>query len=244
MGKYILFIAVIFLTFIVQSITGFAGTVLAMPFSLMLVGYETAEPVLNIVGIVSSALVLFSCFKKVNKRELFKISAVMLIGIAVGFFFKESSFIKPQILYKILGASVIFFAVLSAYRFIKNDEPHSHGRALSAVILTLSGFVHGLFVCGGPLLVVYAGGKMRDRDEFRATLSAVWIVLNCIILAEDLSAGNISVSLLPLIAAASAVLVFAVIIGNLVYRKISRRFFLILTYALMFVSGVSLLIKK
>ena len=37
--KDILFYVVVFLTNIVQCITGFAGTVLAMPFSILLVDY-------------------------------------------------------------------------------------------------------------------------------------------------------------------------------------------------------------
>ena len=39
MMNYILFLLVILLTNIIQGITGFAGTILAMPPGLMLVGY-------------------------------------------------------------------------------------------------------------------------------------------------------------------------------------------------------------
>ena len=45
-----LFYLVILLSNIIQGITGFAGTILAMPASLRLVGMGTAVPVLNLLG--------------------------------------------------------------------------------------------------------------------------------------------------------------------------------------------------
>ena len=50
MVRNILFFVVVFLTNIIQCVTGFAGTVLAMPFSVLLVGYDTARPILNALG--------------------------------------------------------------------------------------------------------------------------------------------------------------------------------------------------
>ncbi len=49
----VLFLLVILLANIIQGITGFAGTILAMPPSLMLVGYAVAKPVLNVLGLLS-----------------------------------------------------------------------------------------------------------------------------------------------------------------------------------------------
>ena len=46
--KQFLFYIVILLANIIQGITGFAGTILAMPFSVRLVGMETAVPVLTL----------------------------------------------------------------------------------------------------------------------------------------------------------------------------------------------------
>ena len=53
MMNYILFLLVILLTNIIQGITGFAGTILAMPPGLMLVGYPVAKPVLDVLGLLS-----------------------------------------------------------------------------------------------------------------------------------------------------------------------------------------------
>ena len=81
MLKQILFLAVVFLSNVIQCVTGFAGTVLAMPPSIMLVGYTIAKPILNVLGIVASVGVVATNYKSINKKEFLKISAVMLLGI-------------------------------------------------------------------------------------------------------------------------------------------------------------------
>ncbi len=58
MLQKILFFIVILISNIVQCITGFAGTVLAMPFSILLVGYDVAKPILNIVAIAVSVIIV------------------------------------------------------------------------------------------------------------------------------------------------------------------------------------------
>lgn len=54
----VLFYVIIFLANIIQGITGFAGTILAMPFSIHLVGYAVAKPVLNVLGIIAGIYVV------------------------------------------------------------------------------------------------------------------------------------------------------------------------------------------
>ena len=48
MIKEILFVIVVFVANIVEGVTGFAGTMLAMPVSMFLVGVEEAKVVLNL----------------------------------------------------------------------------------------------------------------------------------------------------------------------------------------------------
>ena len=47
-----LFLVVLFVANTVQAITGFAGTVLAMPFSILLIGANEAKVVLGIMALV------------------------------------------------------------------------------------------------------------------------------------------------------------------------------------------------
>lgn len=243
--KELLFLVVVLLSNIIQCITGFAGTVLAMPFSIMLVGFETAKPILNVLGIVASIGVVSTDYKSLNKKEFFKIISVMLIGMLSGFIIANTASLNAGLLYKILGAVVIAFVLLGVYNeFIKkNRNEKAEYSPLIYAVLIISGLVHGIFVCGGPLLVIYANEKMKDKDEFRVTVSAVWIVLNSIIMFSDIKDGYFNSKLLILLALSVVILFLSLVIGNTVFKHLNKKVFMIITYTLMAISGLSLLLK-
>ena len=243
MLEKILFLLTVFLTNIIQCITGFAGTVLAMPFSVMLVGYDVAKPALNILGLLASVYVVITCFRHINKKELLKMTGLMLVGMAAGIYLKRFFTGNPSLLYKTLGVIVIVFAVMNAVKFYMHKDDKVLPSPVSVILLVLAGVVHGMFVCGGPLLVTYASGKIRDKDEFRGTLSAVWILLNGILFATDIYEGYFTPETIRITAISVVTLAAALVIGSLISKKMSRKVFLQLTYALMLISGVSLLIK-
>lgn len=242
------FYLVVFATNVIQCITGFAGTVLAMPFSIMLEGFNVAKPILNVLGIVASVIIVVQKRTFVDKKELGKIAGIMLAGMVPGVLIVDRFAVSAGPLYKLLGVTVIAFTVLGIvrdYRQSRGAVPR-RGRLHSAVLyglLLLAGVVHGMFVCGGPLLVVYANEKLKDSDSFRATVSAVWILLNTINLLTEMGEGQISHHTVLLLLPSTAVLLIAMLVGNLIYKRMNKKAFMALTYTLMAVSGASLLVK-
>ncbi|MBQ6118168.1 MAG: sulfite exporter TauE/SafE family protein [Clostridia bacterium] len=242
-AQNISFLVVVFLSNIIQCVTGFAGTVLAMPFSVMLVGLDTARPVLNIMGIAASVGVIARYHKDVDKKELLTILGVTLPGMLAGAFLKNAMAGYGDVLFKLLGALVILFALLNLAAFLLKKDFAEKSKAVGYAFLIAGGIVHGLFVCGGPLIVSYASVRLKENNAFRATLSAVWIVLNTILMITDAVAGSFHKDVLLLTGVCLIVLIAAIVIGNRIAAKMSRKAFLLLTYALMVVSGVSLLLK-
>ena len=175
------------MTNIIQGITGFAGTMLAMPPSVMLVGFDTAKPILNALGLLSGIYIVAANRKSVNKKEFLKIVAVMSLGMLAGF-------------------------------------------ALRSVL-------------AGRERVMYMTGKVGDKQEFRATLSACWIVLNGIILTDDIRTGLWNKNMLLLFCISAVILFAAMFIGSLLCKKMSRGLFMKITYILLIVSGALLFIK-
>lgn len=248
-GKDILFFIVVFISNVIQSITGFAGTVLAMPFSIMLVGYNSAKPILNVLGIVISLGVIGTNHKSLNKKEFQKIILIMLAGMVGGYFVTRQFDIDPGLLYKLLGVIVLVFMSIGVFNSYsekyrkKKKETNEKTSLLAYLVLVVAGVVHGMFVCGGPLLVVYASEKMKGRDEFRVTVSAVWAVLNTLILIADIRAGYFNPKLFLSLGICVAILFAALWVGNMIFRHINKKWFMIITYVLMGISGLSLLIK-
>lgn len=243
------FFIVVLAANIIQCITGFAGTVLAMPFSIMLVGFDVARPILNVLGIVASVIIVAQKRQFVNKKELLKITCIMLAGMVPGFLIINHFSVNSGVLYKTLGIIVIGFTALGIIRSRRQGKNNvkKQKRLFNDIVmyglLLISGIVHGMFVCGGPLLVVYANDKLKDSDEFRSTVSAVWIVLNSINMFTDIGAGRFNGNTVILLLISTAVLFLAMLIGNLIYKHMNKKAFMVLTYTLMAISGVSLLVK-
>ena len=125
----------------------------------------------------------------------------------------------------------------------KRQEGKQKTNVWSFAVLVIAGIVHGMFSCGGPLMVVYASEHLKGRDEFRVTVSATWCVLNSIILFTDVKAGLFNPHTVALTLVSVGLLFLALFIGNLIFRHMNKRWFMIITYVLMGISSVSLLIK-
>ena len=262
---YAVFFLVILLSNIIQGITGFAGTILAMPPSLMLVGYDTAKPVLNVLGLLSGIYVLAGHRKHVCWGELKKIVAVMAAGIVGGIFLKGFFAGRERALYVLLGLFVVCLSLQGLHKlwrdWLGTQEDAAAGAEAAAeakaaagakaaeakaalyLLLGLAGIVHGIFVSGGPLLIGYLTKRIQDKVSFRATISTVWVVLNTIILLDDIRSGLWNPELVKIQVASIPFLLAGMAVGSRLYAKMSQRLFMLITYVLLFVSGISLLIK-
>lgn len=254
MVNEILFYIVIVLTNTIQGITGFAGTILAMPPGLMLMGYDIAKPVLNVLAIFSGIYVFVGNYKKICWKELLKIVIIMALGI-FGAVYIHGLFVgKEQLLYRLLGIFVILLAVQGFWKLTrkpaaqddaqgKTPATTAGGNAFAYAILVLAGIIHGLFVSGGPLLISYMTKRIQDKVSFRATISTVWIFLNTLILLEDVQAGLWVPSTIRVLIISVPFLLVGMFIGSKLYARMSQLVFMKLTYILLFISGLTLLVK-
>ncbi|MRM89547.1 sulfite exporter TauE/SafE family protein [Faecalicatena contorta] len=247
--KEILFYLIIFVSNVIQGITGFAGTILAMPFGIMLVGYDVAKPVLNVLGLAAGLYVLGTHGKYVNRREFGRIITLMGGGILAGIFLKSLFAGKEALLYKLLGVLIIGMSIRGYQRMGKQEDEaecivSNTGRKLkSGIVLAGAGVVHGMFVCGGPLLIGYLSSVIKGKVSFRATISTVWVVLNTVILADDIRLGLWTPGLLRIQVIALPFLAAGMVLGAKLYQTMSQQVFMKLTYILLFISGASLFLK-
>lgn len=234
--KTIIFLLIVFLSNIIQGITGFAGTVLAMPFTILLLGIDVAKPVLNIVTLVACLLIVFESYKAIQWKEFLKMTVIMLLGVLVG------EYIYTLFPVDILLVIYACFIIVIALKGIFVKKSYNVPEIVLIGVIILAGIIHGMFLSGGPLLIIYAVKKLPQKDEFRATLSPVWVVLNTYLLAHQWSMGQLTPEVLKLSVYAIPVLILAIIIGKKLYDKMSQKTFMMLSYILLLISGVSLLI--
>ena len=240
--KELLFYIVILLSNIIQGITGFAGTILAMPFSIRLVGMDTAVPVLNLLGLLSGIYVFAGNWKKVDWKVLRHVVIIMGLSLIVGIQLKDLLSGNPRLLYIILGLIVLIIAIQGLVTFKRGSKPAINDHILT-LILIAAGLVHGMYVCGGPLLISYMTRKLPEKASFRATISTVWIFLNGMLFFSHIYSGAWTFEVIKSGLISVPFLLGGMFIGGKLYSKMSQKFFVLLTYVLLLIAGISLFFK-
>lgn len=115
---------------------------------------------------------------------------------------------------------------------------------VAALSLLGAGIVHGLFACGGPMLVWVVGRELADKARFRATLSAVWLLLNLVLVGNYVREGTLTATSLG----ASGVMVVSLVvglgIGEWVHHRLSAERFRVAVFALLLLAGGALFVRS
>lgn len=235
--KFVIFAAAIFVSNIVQALTGFAGVMLSIPPSMLLFGPDMAIAVINALCWGVSVVLAWRNRRYLNLKGVLTIVGFMLAGMAIGV--KLYSLVSPQIIGPVYGG-IIVAAALKNLLVKPSEKPMSHW--LSAVILIGAGIIHGMFASGGALLVVYLAATYHNKYTFRANVAAVWSCLNLVLMFKDFEKGVFNAQAFHLMLIAIIPLLLAVYIGNKIHSRINQRMFNYSTYGLLLLSGAMILL--
>lgn len=234
----VLFLLVLMYGVFVQALVGFGGTLLSMPLGIMLMGLDLTKPVMTIVAWITGVVVLATEWRYINWRELFKMTAVMLVGVLGGIWATG----RLQLNFLLIVYAVVVMGVGIKKLFFPT------GREPSAVIkngaLAIAGLMQGLFVSGGSFLAVYAVAQLKEKREFRATVNAVWGILNSIMIATYYFGGSLTPAVVRMSALAVIPTLVAIWLGGVLTRKVRQATFLKVIYVVLIVSGAVLLITN
>ena len=79
--QILLYLVLVFSFNLIQTIGACAGSILAMPFAIAMLGGDSARVVVNAVGFVSFVYPLLCCYRNINWKEVIKIAVFMAIGV-------------------------------------------------------------------------------------------------------------------------------------------------------------------
>ena len=237
----LLFGIVVFFTHFLEGITGFGCTVLALPFCIALAGITTAVPVLIVLGLLLCLYVVCIDFKNIIWRQYLKIIAFVILGLPIGMWIFSN--LPEDILKKMLGVFMVIVAIRGLYlSYFKQAAAVPSPitgikKYLLNFLLFLGGIVHGAFSSGGPFVVIYASQALPDKSHFRATLCAMWVSLNSIMVINNFRQGIMTDYVLHVLLYSLPFLFAGMILGNIAHKKIKSEMFLKLVYVILLISG-------
>lgn len=170
----ILWILATLVAFFIKGLCGFANTLVFT--SIMGFGEANVNisPVELILGFPSNLILTWKNRKKLNPSVFIPLAALVLCGSIPGAILLKN--LNVQYLKIVCGIVIVLIGIEMMFREFKSSKV-KESKILLGIIGLLSGILCGLFGIGA-LLAAYVGRVTKTTDEFKANISAVFIVEN------------------------------------------------------------------
>lgn len=241
----LLLVLVVFVAFVVEAAAGFGATLITVTLGAHLLPIDAVLATFLPVNLALSAYVAGRHRRLIAWRLLLGgILPWMGLGLALGM---ALSWLKGETWLKVVFAAfVVALAAVELWRMRRAGDAGSGALrpSIRAGVLGAAGVIHGLFACGGPMVVYVAGREVQDKGAFRSTLSALWLVLNTALCVSYAAGDQITAATLGRSAALVAPLLLGIIGGEWAHARAPERRFRVGVFALLLVAGAALLARS
>ena len=231
----------VFATHLIEGVTGFGSSVLALPFLTPLAGLRNAVPMLCVLNWLMAVYLVCRSWRSISRREFGFIALWVAMGLPVGLALYE--FLPAQHLCMVLGAAMIVIGADGTRKCLKRSaDPGGAAGAkrsiLMRALLFCGGMIQGAFGSGGPFIVIYAAKALPEKSLFRVTLSLLWLATNSVRLVVWTIQGTVwnrENAMLAL--AALPFMVAGVLIGDFLHGRVNGFYFRLCVYLVLCAAG-------
>lgn len=228
-----LVLSILFLSTFTRSALGFGDALVAMPLLTLIVGVQTATPLVALAASTIAVSLLIQIWRQVNLAAAWRLILATLLGIPFGLI--ALKLVPEQILRSVLGFLLIAFG---AYNLAEFALPLLNDERFSWLFGWIAGLFGGAFNANGPPVVIYGLMRNWSPDRFRATLQGYFLFTGGSILVAHGLAGLWTRPVLRYYLSALPVIVTAILVGNWANARISGEAFNRLVYAFLIIMGV------
>lgn len=255
-----LLVLVVTVAFAVESAIGFGATVITVALGAIIASISTVLPAYIPVNMALSGYLLLRYRSDVAWSVLAaRIAPFVAIGMPLGFW--AGDVIPERVGVRLFGAFVITLAISEAIARRRAKAATGAADAIDdadttsaesplktwardSFAMTACGVLFGMYGTGGPLAVWSVSHHAREPAVFRATLAALWFVLNAIVLARFAIDRKLSAQSLKLTLAFVPALAVGAWIGEWLHRAVPAKSFRASVFALLFVVGCVLVARS
>jgi len=232
--NFILYGSLIFIiAAILQGLTGFGFSILAVPLITLFISPKIAVPILVMFSLIINIVVFSSSRKSFNIKRIWLLLIFGIIGMPLGTYFLVV--LNDNIIKLFIGIFIALFGLLLLLGFRQEFKREK----LSMIpIGFISGILGGSVSMSGPPIILFLSNQGVNKQVFRANLAVYFFILNILTISVYFLNGlitkqviNYSVTFLP-------ALVIGVIIGNFLSHKIKENHFRKLTLILLIIMGL------
>jgi uncharacterized membrane protein YfcA len=230
------------LAFTIETALGFGATLITVALGSFFLPIEQILPALVPLNLVLSGYLVTRYARHVDRAFLgTRLAPLMALGLPIGLYVFSS--LDASMLKRLFGAFLVGVSGLELWR-MRAASPVKHLDPWSERLLLLAGgAIHGAFATGGPMAVYVTSRVIEDKNAYRATLSALWTVLNVLLLASyalggelDGQTAGLACGLVPSIAIGMAV-------GEALHARVPAKTFRGVVFGMLVLAGGVLLAR-
>ena len=238
------FVLVVAASYTCAATLGFGANVIAVALGAHLLPVEVLLPAILPTSLLLSGTLALRDRRQIAWRTLLRdVLPWCALGFPLGAYLFHAA--DPGMLRTLLGGLVAFLGALELLRGWMGPyaEQIPLPAPVAALFLTAGGFVQGLFASGGPLIVYVLARRLKERGAFRATLCALWVLLNSVLLGSYAVDGRFDSQTLELTAWAVLPLLVGLGLGQQLHTRLPERAFRRAVHFVLLSSGIVLLAR-
>jgi len=226
-------IVIICIAAVLQSISGFGFSLLAMPLLSIFVDIQDAVVIATLCGIFTNAVHLRKDFQLVERSIARRISLSALIGMPFGVV--VLSVFSPTHMRAIIGAVIVVLVSFMMRNFILKTENTN----VDIVLGAFSGLLATSVSTNGPPLVFLLQSKQLDPWRLRATLAYVFTISGCASFIVLMIAGKGSIEAFQYAMLSLPAMYLGTVVGRKARLRVTQEAFKRLMYVLLLATAVS-----
>ncbi|MCF7858853.1 MAG: sulfite exporter TauE/SafE family protein [Candidatus Cloacimonetes bacterium] len=232
-------ILIFFFSAILQGLTGFGFSILAVPLITLLISPKTAVPILLLYSIIINLAVLYNTRNSVSIKNIWPFLLTGVIAMPFGTYLLVA--LEEAILKILIGVIILIFGFLLLMGFRKQFTKE---KLAMLPIGFLSGILGGSISVSGPPLIIFLSNQNVNKNTFRGNLALYFLILNIFTLPVYLLNGLLTSEVWSYSLKFSPGLLIGVVLGNLLSHKVRESHFQQITLYLLIILGTISIISS
>lgn len=227
---------ILFIAALIRSTFGFGDALIAMPLLTLLIGIQTATPVVAFMSTTIATTIVWGSWRDVDLKAAWRLIVSSLLGIPFGLLLLTHA--PEQLVKGILGILLILFGLYNLIQSRLLTLPQQRWAYLFGFI---AGVLGGAYNTNGPPVVIYGTLRQWLPGRFRATLQGYFLPTGALILVGHGLGGLWTSQVVQLSGLALPLILLAIFGGGKLNRRISPgRFDRFIYMALVILGGMLL----
>ncbi|MCK4655296.1 MAG: sulfite exporter TauE/SafE family protein [Candidatus Cloacimonetes bacterium] len=216
-----------------QGLTGFGFSILAVPLITLFISPKVAVPILLLNSMIINIIVLHSTWKSLELKRILILLLFGIIGMPLGAHLLVV--LDENILKILIGSFIFIFGLLLIFGFRKQFKREK----LSMIPIGItSGFLGGSISMSGPPIILFLANMGVGKHTFRGNLAAYFFLLNIFTIPVYIMNGLITKQVLSYSVTFLPGLLIGVISGNILSHRIKEKHFRKLILFLLLIMGI------